>query len=254
MICDDAELTLALASMGDVEAELLLQARAHAQACDRCAPAERDYADMLDLIARAAVPGGPPPELRRRILDAVSPQPQPNAQRSAEPEQPAQWRGAAERPWWQRLWDRVPTGRALTALAFGASAAAVVLAAVLVFTTHAPSPVVTQPVQAGVNQQGLSGTLTYYRGTGDAVVSLRGLAAGPHTTTGAPAVYELWLTRSGGGVAPAGLLAQQPDGTWRAVVHRQASADVAVAATVEPAPGTQSPTGAEVFQVNLPQT
>lgn len=247
MICDDAELTLALAALGDVEPDALREARTHAQTCKRCVAAEREYAQALDMIARAAVPDGPPPELRRRILDAVTAQPRPAGA-------PVEPRDAADRPWWRHAWDRVPTGRSLTAVGFAGSVAAVALAAVLILTGHGPSPVVTQPVQAGVNQPGLTGTLTYYRSTGDAVVSLHGLAAGPHTPTGAPAVYELWLMRSGGGVTPAGVLVEQPDGTWRAVVHRQAAADVAVAATLEPAPGTQAPTGAGVFQATLPQT
>jgi anti-sigma-K factor RskA len=247
VICDDAELTLALAGMGDVDAESLQEARAHAQTCDRCASAEREYAQALDMIARAAVPDGPPPELRRRILDAVDPQ-------MRRPDAREEWRDRAARPWWRRAWERVPSGRAVTAFGFAGSAAAVALAAVLVFTSRVTPPVITQPVQAGVNQRGLTGTLTYYRSSGDAVVSLHGLAAGPHTATGAPGVYQVWLTRSGDSVTSAGVLTQQPDGTWRAVVHRQGSADVGVAATLEPAPGTQSPTGAQVFQVDLPQT
>jgi len=181
------------------------------------------------------VPSGPPPELRRRVLDAVQPRPV---------------RGGEA--WWRRLWERVPSGRPLTVAGFAGSAAAVALAAVLVVGSRGPAPVVTQPVQAGVNQPGVAGTLTYFRATGDALVSLRGLAVGPHTPSGAPAVYELWLMRGDGRVAPAGVLAEQPDGSWSAVVHRAGAAQVAVAGTLEPAPGTQAPTGAEVFQVSLP--
>ncbi len=213
------------------------EARAHALDCARCAGAEREYAAVLDMMARAAVPAGPPAELRRRILDAV---------------QPAPARGA--QPWWRRLWERVPSGRALTLGGMLGSAAAVALAVLLVAGSRGPAPVVTQPVQVGLNQPGVAGTLTYYRATGDALVSLRGLAAAARTPSGAPAVYELWLMRGDGRVAPAGVLAEQPDGTWSAVVHRAGTAQVAVAATLEPAPGTQAPTGAEVFQVSLPSS
>lgn len=238
MTCDDAELTLALASMGDVDAAALREAREHAGGCARCAAAERDYAGMFDLMARAAVPEGPSPELRRRILDAVRPA----------------GRATAAAPWWRRAWQRVPSGRPLTVAGMGAAAAAVALAAVLVAGSRGPATVVTQPLQAGVNRPGLAGTLTYFRPTGDALVSLHGLPAGAHTPSGAPAVYELWLMRGDGRVAPAGVLAEQPDGTWSAVVHRADPAQVAVAATLEPAPGTRAPTGAEVFQVSLPQS
>lgn len=257
MICDDAELTLALASMGDVDAAQLREAREHAQTCARCAVAERDYAEMLDMIAVAAIPDAPSPELRRRILDAVAGQtdvpaaPRPTRTSRA---QPGAVDDDAQRPWWRRLWERVPSGRPLTAFGFAAGAAAVALAAVLVFTSRGLAPVVTQSVQAGVNQPGLTGTLSYYRSTADAVVTLRGLASAPHTATGAPGVYELWLLQGSGAPIPAGTLTEQPDGTWRAVVHRQAQADTAVAATLEPAPGTQAPTGDTVFQAALPQS
>ncbi|HZS13298.1 MAG TPA: anti-sigma factor [Candidatus Dormibacteraeota bacterium] len=243
MTCDDVELTLALASMGDVDAEALQAARAHARTCERCAIAERQYAAMFDVVAVAAVPGGPPPELRRRILDAVSPQPRGEARVNR-----------ATQPWWRSVWERVPSGRPLTVAGFAGSAAAVALAVALVLQSRGASPVVTEPVQAGLNQLGLSGTLTYIRDSGDALVSLRGLSATPRTASGAAAVYELWLMRGDGSVAPAGTLSEQPDGTWRAVVHRQAPAQVAVAATVEPAPGTQAPTGDQVFQAVLPQS
>ncbi|HXA29017.1 MAG TPA: anti-sigma factor [Candidatus Angelobacter sp.] len=246
MSCDDAELTLALAGMGDVDAAELREARLHAQTCARCVAAEREYALALDMIARAAVPDGPPPELRRRILESIAPQPV----RPAAREEP---RETATSPWWRRAWQRVPSGRAATAFGFAGSVAAVALAAVLLLTRGA-APLETLPLQAGVNQPGLAGTLTYYRSSGDAVVSLHGLAAGPRTAGGAPGVYELWLLRSGGAATAAGVLSQQPDGTWRAVVHRQAPADVTVAATLEPAPGTASPTGAQLFEASLPQT
>ena len=236
MTCDDVELTLALASMGDVEAETLRDARLHARECERCHDAERDYTRVLDMVARAAVPEGPPAQLRRRVLDAV------RADDSAP---------VPSRRWWVRWWERVPAGRPLTVLGFAGSVAAVALAVVLAVGSRT-SPVVTEPLQAGVNQPGVSGTLMYVRSSGDAVVSVRGLRDGATTPSGGAAVYELWLMRGDGRVAPAGLLSRQADGTWRAVVHRQASADVAVAATLEPAPGTQSPTGAEVFQSNLP--
>src|SRR5260221_6830253 len=207
---------------------------------------------MFDMIAVVAIPEAPPPELRRRILDAVSQQPSaatPAQTKAPAPRaQPTAEGYEAQLPWWRRVWERVPSGRPLTAFGFAASTAAVALAAVLVFTSQGAAPVVTQSVQAGVNQPGLTGTLSYYRSTADAVVTLRGLASGPHTATGAPGVYELWLIPGSGAPIPSGTLTQQPDGTWRAVVHRQAQADTAVAATLEPAPGTQAPTGATVFQ------
>jgi anti-sigma-K factor RskA len=240
--CDDAELTLAMAGMGEVDAASLREARAHAQTCQRCGSAERAYAEVFDIVALAAVPEAPPPDLRRRILDAVAQQAQ-----QAQPQPHAE-------PWWRRLWRRIPTGRPLTAFGFAAAATAVALAAVLILTSRGPAPVVTQQVQAGVNQPGLTGTLTYYRSSGDAVVSLTGLPASPRTATGGDGVYELWLVHSGGGVAPAGVLTQQSDGTWRAVVHRGDASDTAIAGTLEPAPGTATPTGSQVFQAPLPTT
>ena len=238
MNCDDVELTLGLAAMGEVEEGALREARAHARGCVRCAGAEREYAAVADTVLRAAVPEGPPAELRRRVLSGV--QAAPPVRRGE--------------PWWRRVWARVPSGRSLTVAGAFGSAAAVALAVVLVVGSRGPSTVVTQPLQVGVNQPGVAGTLTYFRPTGDALVSLRGLAVGPHTPSGAPAVYELWLMRGDGRVAPAGVLAEQPDGTWSAVVHRSGAGQVAVAGTLEPAPGTQAPTGAEVFQVSLPST
>jgi hypothetical protein len=235
--CDDVELTLGLAAMGEVDEESLREAREHALECAQCAAAERQYAEVFDLMGRAAVPDGPPPELRRRVLESLQP------------------RGAAAAvggTWWRRMWERVPSGRPLTVAGMLGSAAAVALAAVLVVGSRGPASVVNEPVQVGVNQPGVAGTLTYFRPTGDALLSMRGLAAAAHTPSGAPAVYELWLMRGDGRVAPAGVLAEQPDGTWSAVVHRGGAAQVAVAATLEPAPGTQAPTGAEVFQASLP--
>jgi anti-sigma-K factor RskA len=156
------------------------------------------------------------------------------------------------RQWWARWWERVPAGRPLTVLGLVGTAAAVALALVLTVGSRAPSPVVTQPLQAGVNQPGVTGTLTYFRSSGDAVLSVRGLRDDATTPAGVAAVYELWLMRGDGRVAPAGVLNRQADGTWRAVVHRQTSAEIAIAATLEPSPGTQSPTGAQVFQSTLP--
>lgn len=234
MSCDDVELTLALAGMGDVDAAELRAARDHARDCARCRSAERDYARMFDMVAHAAVPSAPPPELRQRVLDAVG------------------GRAVAPRRRWARWWDRVPSGRPLTVAGLAGTAAAVALAVVLAVGSRSASPVVNEPLQAGLNQPGVTGTLTYVRGSGDAVLSVRGLRSAPTTPSGAAAVYELWLMRGDGRVSPAGVLGLQADGTWRAVVHRSATAQTAVAATVEPAPGTQQPTGDEVFQSALP--
>ena len=245
MICDDAELILALASMGDVDGDELRTARDHARTCARCTTAEREYAQVLDTVSRAAVVDGPPPELRRRILDSLGDGGAPAS---------ATARLVPRRPWYGRWWERVPSGRPISVMGFAGMAAAVSLAVVLGLSSHSPATVVTQPLQAGLNQPGLSGTLTYYRPTGDVVLSVHGLPDAPTTRSGDPALYELWLIRGGGGVAPAGVLARQPDGTWSAVVHRQAAGDVSVAATVEPAPGTSSPTGPQLFQSALPQS
>jgi len=246
VICDDAELILALAGMGDVDGDELRGARDHARDCARCATAEREYAQVLDTVSRAAVVDGPPPELRRRILDSLGD--------GGAPASAGARVAVPRRPWYARWWDRVPAGRPITVMGFAGMAGAVALAVVLGLSSHSPSPVVTQPLQAGLNQPGLSGTLTYYRPTGDVVLSVRGLPETPTTRGGEPALYELWLIGGGGAVAPAGALARQPDGSWSAVVHRQAAGDVSVAATVEPAPGTSSPTGPQLFQSALPQS
>jgi anti-sigma-K factor RskA len=94
------------------------------------------------------------------------------------------------------------------------------------------------------------GQLVYDRGGSGGVVTVTGLSS-PSTITRGGGVYEVWLVRPDGVPVPAAYLSQQPDGTWSAAVNGNISSYSLVAATVEPAGGSRTPSAVRVFQASL---
>ncbi|MBV8301701.1 MAG: anti-sigma factor, partial [Candidatus Dormibacteraeota bacterium] len=65
-------------------------------------------------------------------------------------------------------------------------------------------------------------------------------------------VYELWLIPRNGAPVAAAFLAQSPlSGSWTAGVHADMAQYVSMAATLEPAGGSRSPTSAQLLSVQL---
>ncbi len=244
--CDDLDLILALgaAAGGRFEPADAAVVRQHLPGCPRCRRAAAEYtatADLLALAVEAVVPGE---GLRTRILSEVyATAPAPARLGKAQRE-----RGGGGPPGGGRLaalWRSIPSGRGFTLAGGLAAAAAVALAVWSVGPWHGSAPV-TAPVSGALGQTGVRGTLTYYRDTQTAVLSVRGLAPQPGH------VYEVWLVRPSNAVTPAGYLTPQPDGTWSAAIHGSMAGYSAVAATVELPGGSDRPTTQPVLSGTLP--
>jgi anti-sigma-K factor RskA len=213
--------------------------RGHLPGCQRCARAAAEYTATADLMAIAVDQVQPTAELRSRIMAEVY------ASAPARARAP-QGRQPARHGWLRRLWHALPSGRGFTA--GGALAAAAAVALLVVAVARGGGGPVSSPVRGTVGELTVQGSLTYYRQTQTAVLSVHGLTAQPSQ------VYEVWLVRSSNSVTPAGYLTEQPDGSWSVAIHGSLSGYSAVAATVEPSGGSPTPTGRQVLAGTLPSS
>jgi anti-sigma-K factor RskA len=238
--CQDADVLAAALSVGSIEADDEATLQEHLSTCADCRRVAGEYLAVAARLPLALETMQPSPELRGRLMRAVY----------AEAEQVRQRSAAARTTWWQRLWASIPTARGFTV----AAAAGVVLAIAAtswaaVNRQMAPVPVAV-PIAAGAPAPGAHGQVVYERGGTLAVLSVTGLPA-PSSIVPGGGVYEVWLVPTHGVPVAAAYLNQQPDGTWRAAVQSDVSGYSAIAATVEPAGGSRSPTGVRVLQAAL---
>lgn len=244
-LCDDVDLILAVGAVsGGWEPDEARLVREHTSACTRCSGAAAGYLATAGALALAPDPVEPSPMLRTRIMAQVYGS-LPATTRTAQ-EQPHQ--GLRTRL--ASLWRGVPQGRGLT---LGGAAAALAAVGLLVWsvgsgrqaTGGSPAPL-SASVHGSIDDAAVHGTVTVYRSTSTAVLSVRGLPAQPGH------VYEVWLVRADNTVKPAGFLVEQPDGTWSTAMQGSMQGFSLVAATVERPGGSATPTGQMVLEGSLP--
>ena len=150
-------------------------------------------------------------------------------------------------PWWHRLWNARP--RALWFTVLAGAAVVVAIAATSWSVINSQDTPITVPLAATALAPTAHGQLVYDRGSGG-VLTVDGLSS-PSTVAKGGGVYEVWLVPTDGAPVPAAYLSQQPDGTWSAAVNGNIGSYSAIAATVEPAGGSRTPSAARVFQAAL---
>jgi len=232
LTCAESEDLLALAALGVLGADESATLNAHLRHCAGCRAAGRRYQATAKLLPESLELLEPPPSLRRKLLAEVY---------GAAPPQPQEHR-------WSALWRRVPQHRALTLVAAGLSVAAAVLATWS--ATRSASPATqTFTVVGTTSEPAAQGSLTFYPGTANAIVSVRGLSQAPAPAAG---VVELWLIPQNGQALPAGFLTMSPQSdTWTAAIHADLSRYAVLAATEEAPGGAPAPHGAQLFSVQL---
>jgi anti-sigma-K factor RskA len=145
------------------------------------------------------------------------------------------------------MWDAIPRSRGFTVLA--AAAVVVAIAATSWSVINSQDTPIAVPLAATALAPTAHGQLLYDRGSGG-VLTVTGLPS-PSTVAKGGGVYEVWLVPADGAPVPAAYLSQQPDGTWSAAVNGNVSSYSAIAATVEPAGGSRTPSAVRVFQAAL---
>jgi len=242
MTCDDVETLLAIHAVGGgLETEETRAVNVHLNDCAACRRTGAAFLSSSALLPLALPQHTPPARLRHRLMAQV-------------------YSEAADRPLAApsppRGWRRVTRSRPL---AFGAglaiaAALAVVAALPLVNRSHdAGAETVAIALQGTASMPHAHGVLDYDPQRHRAVVTVEGLTPPSAGTVGAaPPVYELWLLPAHTAAVAAGTLSLQPDGhTWMAAIGMNAPDYRAVAATLEPAGGSSSPTGPQVLAGQL---
>jgi anti-sigma-K factor RskA len=239
--CQDADVLAAALSVGSIESADQSALQQHLSTCADCRRVAGEYLAAAARLPLALEPRQPSPELRGRLMRAVY----------AEVEQRDRQSAAARGEWWRRFWVHVPSARGFTVLA---AAAVVAVIAVTAWTVsnrqNAGGARVAVTVAGTAAAPAVHGQLVYDRGGTAAVLTVAGLPA-PATIARGDAVYEVWLVRADGAAVAAAFLSQQPDGSWSAALNGDLTRYSAVAATVEPAGGSRSPTGPRVIEAVL---
>jgi anti-sigma-K factor RskA len=148
-------------------------------------------------------------------------------------------------PWYRRLVNAIPTGRAFTLV----GAAAVVVAIVL-GVWGAGRGAQQGPVAYMVSGTTATGTLDVNSSGTQGVLTVTGLAPLPATEA-----YEVWLIPPHG--SPKGVTFLSPGvdgGPWTAVMSGNMSLYKSIAATVEPAGGSPVPSNTEVLSGQLSES
>ena len=237
--CEEADLLAAAFAVGSIDRADQEPLQQHLSECADCRRAAGAYLAAAASMPLALEPLQPSPELRGRLMRAVY----------AEAAQARPTVAVARQaPWWQRLWEGLPAARGFTALA---AVAVVALVAVGSWSVASQRAAPTTVAMAGTTSAPHAhGQLVYTASDAQGVLTVTGLPAPSAVATGG-AVYEVWLLRPTGSAVAAAFLNRQPDGTWTAVMHGNMAGYSAVAATVEPAGGSASPSGVSVVQGSL---
>jgi anti-sigma-K factor RskA len=218
---------LALDAVGALEASDREIVARHLANCATCTHAAAEYADLASLLPAALELVPPPARLRRRLMAQVY------AEASASP----------ALPWWRRLFAAIPAGRAFTAVGAVAVVAAIALG-IWAVVERSASPA---PVAYTVSGTTATGTLAVGTTGTQAVLTVKGLATLPTSK-----VYEVWLIPPTG--SPKGVAFLSPGvggGAWTAVVPGSLAGYKTIAATVEPAGGSRTPSNIVVLSGQL---
>lgn len=227
---DEVADLLALEAVGALEASERDAMERHLATCATCRQAAAEYADLASLLPAALEVMPPPPRLRRTLMAQVY------AEATASP----------QLPWWRRLIAVIPANRGFTAL----GAVAVVAAIGLGIWGAAGRNATPAPVAYTVSGTTATGTLAVDPGTKQAVLTVKGLDPLPKSE-----VYEVWLIPPQG--SPRGVAFLSPGlngGGWTAVVQGSLAGYKSIAATVEPAGGSPTPSNTEVLSGQLDES
>jgi anti-sigma-K factor RskA len=227
MSCEEATDLLALDAVGALEASDRDLIERHVATCESCKRAAAQYADLASLLPAALEVAPPPARLRRRLMAQVY----------------AEATAAPRLPWWRRLIAGIPENRAFTVVGAAAVVAAVALGIFALAGRNASPP----PVAYTVSGTTATGTLAVNTAGTQAVLTVKGLAALPSTEA-----YEVWLIPPRG--SPKGVAFLSPGlggGPWTAVVPGSLAGYKSIAATVEPAGGSPTPSNTEVLSGQL---
>ncbi len=244
MTCDESRDLIALAALGALPSADAVGLDRHLGDCEACRRVAQADVATTALLPSSLDPVAPPARLRAAIMEQV------HAESGAGTTLAEPNNGI-----WRRLWNGLPSSRALTA---GSSIAALGLAAALIITVSRP-PQTIQPQTATVitlagttTTPGVNGRLTVQRDTGESTVVVTGLPD-PVELGGKPAsTYELWFIPEHGAPVAAGFLTHTPGATtWSAAVTTPITGFRTVAATIEPPGGTTAPSGPQVLSGQL---
>lgn len=230
MSCEEATDLLALDAVGALEASDRDLMERHLVSCEACKHAAAEYADLASLLPAALEVVPPPARLRRRLMAQVY----------------AESTASARSPWWRRLVATIPASRTFTAV----GAVAVVAAIVLGIYAVAGRNTSPAPVAYAVSGTTATGTLAVDTARAVAVLTVKGLAALPSSEA-----YEVWLIPPQG--SPKGVAFLSPGlggGPWTAVVRGSLAGYKSIAATVEPAGGSSTPSNTEVLSGQLTES
>jgi anti-sigma-K factor RskA len=227
MSCEEATDLLALDAVGALEASDRDLVERHVATCATCTQAAASYADLASLLPAALDLVPPPARLRRRLMAQVY------AEASA----------SSALPWWRRLVVAIPASRAYT----GVGAVAVVAAIAFGIWAVAGRNTSPAPVAYTVSGTTATGSLAVGSTGTQAVLTVKGLEPLPSFE-----VYEVWLIPRQG--SPRGVAFLSPGvggGAWTAVVPGSLAGYKSIAATVEPAGGSPTPSKTEVLSGQL---
>lgn len=230
MSCEEATDLLALDAVGALEASDRDLMERHLVSCAACKHAAAEYADLASLLPAALEVVPPPARLRRRLMAQVY----------------AESTASARSPWWRRLVATIPASRTFTAV----GAVAVVAAIALGIYAVAGRNTSPAPVAYAVSGTTATGTLAVDTARAVAVLTVKGLAALPSSEA-----YEVWLIPPQG--SPKGVAFLSPGlggGPWTAVVRGSLAGYKSIAATVEPAGGSSTPSNTEVLSGQLTES
>lgn len=217
---------LALESVGALEASDRDAMESHLATCAPCRLVAAEYADLASLLPAALEPVPPPARLRRNLMAQVY------AEATASPSV----------PWWRRLIAAIPANRSFTVVG-----AAAVVAAIAFGIWGAGRTGAQTPVAYMVSGTTATGNLDVGTGGTPAVLTVKGLQPLPSTK-----VYEVWLIPPQGSPKGVAFLSAGPDSSaWTAVVPGSLAGYKSIAATVEPAGGSPTPSNTEVLSGQL---
>jgi anti-sigma-K factor RskA len=226
---DEVADLLALEAVGALEPSERDGMERHLSTCAACRHTADEYAELASLLPAALELVPPPARLRRNLMAEVY------AEATASPTV----------PWWRRLIDAIPASRTLTVVG-----AAAVIAAIAFGIWGATSRTNLQPpvtVSYTVSGTTATGTLDVPAGGTPAVLMVNGLQPLPSTKT-----YEVWLIPPQGSPKGVAFLSPSPAvGGWVAVVPGSLAGYKSLAATVEPAGGSPTPSNTEVLSGQL---
>ncbi len=227
MTCEEATDLLALDAVGALEPSERAVVERHLATCATCPQVAAQYADVASLLPAALEPAPPPARLRRQLMAQVY----------------AEATATKPLPWWRRLVAAIPANRALTL----AGAVGVAAAIALGIWGATGRQAAVAPVAYMVSGTTAAGTLSVDTAAKQAVLTVQGLAPLP-----AAKVYEVWLIPDQG--SPKGVAFLSPGVTgsaWTAVVQGSLTGYKSIAASVEPAGGSPTPSQTVVLSGQL---